>query len=79
MYYAMHNTQFSHAYETKFVGVHMIRIYHNPNPTHCVAYKRQIKFLLINTTSFRFIWFRPTMYTHFHKIGLKVMLCERNQ
>ncbi len=40
-----YNTQFSRAYDTKFVGVHMIcsfRVYdthlhHNPNPTHRVA------------------------------------------
>ncbi len=38
--------QFSLTYDT--------HLPHNPNPTHCVAYRRQSQFLCINTTSFCF-------------------------
>ncbi len=47
-------TEFSRANDMKLVGVHMIRIPHNPDLTHRIAYTCQSPFLRINTTSFHF-------------------------
>ncbi len=65
-----YNTQFLRAYDTNFVVSYDYdtHLHHNPNPTHCVAYTHQSKFLRINTTSFCF--YLAYYYTHFHEIRL---------